>query len=146
MITGCVHYGPAGSSGIGFSDQPLSPGIYSVVFAHPFGRRNQIADLALLRASQVTLEEGYGYFIIDPVWMSPGPARGGVRYVIAVFEERPPLDPATVYDAAAMQAELVAEYAPVGALAVSRSPTPRWSHWADGAAVALPQDGPPGTH
>ena len=49
--------------------------------------------------------------------------------MIKVFDERPPLDPAVVYDATAMQAELVAKYASIGARAVQRSAKPRWVDW-----------------
>ena len=61
------------------------------------------AEMALLRAAQLSLDNGYRYFAVDPVWSS------AQRLVIRVFAENP-APRLKSYDAAAEQERLLAIY------------------------------------
>jgi hypothetical protein len=118
LLLGCASYGPLSeASGGGYTDRLLSPGIHEVVFRGTLSRE-QIDDLALLRAAQLTLEQGYGYFDMDPIWLATSETR--TRYVIELSDGQPSAD----YDAAEVQAMLLEKYPSLGIPVVAREPEP----------------------
>lgn len=127
LLSGCStwSYRPYTSWSGGYEERSLSPQIYEVRFQRrvvamweffltlgmsvvPFaiddvsGRWDrQGHDMTLLRSAQLSLEQGYAYFAIDPVWSTTH------RLVIRMFVERPD---ATVHDALAEQSTLRQRY------------------------------------
>ena len=122
LLLGCASYGPLSETGSGgYTDRLLSPGIHEVAF-DAARSREELDDLALLRAAQLTLERGRAYFVMDPIWLSTSDTR--TRYVIALFAEAPNVDPSRLYDAEEVQARLLQKYRALGIPALSRAPQP----------------------
>lgn len=68
FLVGCAQpykrYGAPGLGG-GYADVKIQEGIYEIKFANVQNRDLQRArDFCLLRASEVTLEEGYSFFML----------------------------------------------------------------------------------
>lgn len=65
LITGCAtSYHPCGYTG-GYSDMKLQDDIFKVSFrGNGYTGRGKASDLALLRCSELALENGYKYFVI----------------------------------------------------------------------------------
>lgn len=58
-------YEPAGASGYGFADQRIERDRYRVSFrGNSLTTRNEVENALLLRAAEVTLENGYDHFIV----------------------------------------------------------------------------------
>jgi hypothetical protein len=59
-----VPYGPAtGRAGVGYFEQAIEADRYRVGYHGPSGMsRNEVEDLAMLRAAELTLERGYDWF------------------------------------------------------------------------------------
>lgn len=78
-LAGCATptvYGPAATpTAVGYSDYRIEPGRYRITFQGGAGApAAQISDYALLRASEITLRDGYDWFrITDRMgWRDPG--------------------------------------------------------------------------
>ncbi len=122
LLLGCASYGPLSEAGVGgYTDRLLSPGIHEVVFLGSVSQE-QVDDLALLRAAQLAPEQGYGYFVMDPIWLST--SEGRTRYVIEVFAEAPSVDPSRRYDAVDVETRVLEKYRSLGIPAVARAPKP----------------------
>ena len=65
FITSCATaYQPTGFSG-GFTDTQLSENVWKVsVNGNGYTSKSTISDYALLRASELTLQKGYKYFVV----------------------------------------------------------------------------------
>ncbi len=65
LMTGCIlPYAPYGPFG-GYTDTELAPDLYRVVFhGNNHTSRERTEDMTLLRASELTLNEGFSYFAI----------------------------------------------------------------------------------
>ncbi|GAB1535804.1 hypothetical protein ADMFC3_14350 [Geovibrio sp. ADMFC3] len=65
LILGCsTKYQPHGLSG-GYSDTRLASNIFNVSFAgNGYTSRERSSDFALLRAAELTMENGFAYFLI----------------------------------------------------------------------------------
>mgnify|MGYP006080538307 CR=1 FL=1 len=64
LLTSCTPYQSAGFTG-GFTEAQLSETVWKVkVNGNGLTAKSTIDDYALLRASELTLEEGYRYFIV----------------------------------------------------------------------------------
>jgi hypothetical protein len=65
LLAGCVSpYAPYGPFG-GYSDTELAPDFYRIVFhGNNHTTRERTEDMTLLRASELTLKEGFAYFAI----------------------------------------------------------------------------------
>jgi hypothetical protein len=61
--TAPTHYGPAGPSGIGYSELRIEPDRYRVTFqGGPGAPPEQVQDYALLRAADLALANGFDWF------------------------------------------------------------------------------------
>ena len=98
----------------GYLEDEISPGIYRVHFQFnpaPFFSYvgPTFEQLVLLRAADLTLERGYGYFIVDKTAL-PGTSRGGQSLVVKLFAEPPHVDGLKVYDALQIASKLRARH------------------------------------
>lgn len=110
LFSCATPYAPVGNMG-GYSHMEVSPGSYRVRFqANTYTPESRAQDFALLRASELCLEGGYGYFIANTEASTGAVAEtsifntgGGFRYnslVVRCFEEKPDdQSGAIVYDA-----------------------------------------------
>lgn len=63
ILQSCTPYGPAGYMG-GYTDRILGGGYYTVNFAgNGYTSPQRVADLALLRACELALRDGYAKFV-----------------------------------------------------------------------------------
>lgn len=104
LVTGCLApYQPAVGNADGYLDDEVSPRVYQVRFQFnpttlfPY-RGPSFQELVLLRAADLTLEQGYRYFIVDKALL-PGDSWGGYSLTIKVFAESPSSSSVKVYDA-----------------------------------------------
>jgi hypothetical protein len=79
----------------------------------------ELRNLVRLRAAQLTLEAGFGYFMVHPRW----PDKPG-RIIIKAFSEPPEVDPSEYYDAIALQDEMRREFDSLAIPATARAPAP----------------------
>ena len=71
-------YGPVSGQGIGYSEQPLEQGRWRVTFqGGPGAGQDRVADLALLRAADLTLAQGYDWFRVTNRYSHPGGGGAG---------------------------------------------------------------------
>jgi hypothetical protein len=111
VFTGCLpYYGPIDDSGQGYRDIELSPRIYRVDFHYngqPLFRYRgpRFEELVLLRAADLTRENGYRYFIVDTTAL-PGASFGKRSLIVKVFHEPPSAEGVKVYDANEISSEL----------------------------------------
>jgi hypothetical protein len=87
-LTACASlapYGPSrGPSGQGFSEQRIEGDRYRVTY-RGVGAPGPVADRALLRAAQLTTEQGYDWFEITQRYIDGRPdSAGGVRPNVSV--------------------------------------------------------------
>ncbi len=78
-------YGPQqGAGGQGFSEQRIESNRYRVTY-NGVGEPGRVADYALLRAADLTTQEGYDWFEVTQSWTDgrPGGA-GGVRPSLSI--------------------------------------------------------------
>jgi hypothetical protein len=78
-------YGPQqGPGGQGFSEQRIESDRYRVTY-NGVGAPGPVADLALLRAAELTLEQGYDWFEVTQRYIDGRPdSAGGVRPSVSV--------------------------------------------------------------
>ena len=104
FVVGCLApYQRAVGYETGYLDDELSPRVHQVRYQFETGRifpyrGPSFQELVLLRAADLTLERGYGYFIIDTVLL-PGDSWGGRSLTIKIFAESPSGSSVKVYDA-----------------------------------------------
>ncbi|MET0293388.1 MAG: hypothetical protein ABW042_00100 [Phenylobacterium sp.] len=61
-----VYQPAAGPSAVGYSELRIEPGRYRIIFRGGRGApAEQVADYALLRAADLTLAEGYDWFLVS---------------------------------------------------------------------------------
>ncbi len=87
-LTACASlapYGPSmGPSGQGFSDQRIESDRYRVTY-RGVGAPGPVADRALLRAAQLTSEQGYDWFEVTQRYIDGRPdSAGGMRPSLSV--------------------------------------------------------------
>jgi hypothetical protein len=87
-LTACASlapYGPQrGPGGQGFSEQRIESDRYRVTY-NGVGAPGPVADLALLRAAELTLEQGYDWFEVTQRYIDGRPdSAGGVRPSVSV--------------------------------------------------------------
>ena len=88
VLGGCsslAPYGPQmGQGGQGYSEAPIESNRYRVTY-NGVGDPGPVADYALLRAAELTLERGYDWFEVTQSWTDgrPGGA-GGVRPSVSI--------------------------------------------------------------
>lgn len=78
-------YGPqAGPSGQGFSEQRIESNRFRVTY-RGVGDPGPVADYALLRAAELTTQQGYDWFEITQRWIDGRPdSGGGVRPSVSI--------------------------------------------------------------
>jgi hypothetical protein len=78
-------YGPQrGPGGQGFSEQRIESDRFRVTYTG-VGARGPVADLALLRAAELTLEQGYDWFEVTQRYIDGHPdSAGGVQPSVSV--------------------------------------------------------------
>lgn len=78
-------YGPQrGPNGQGFSEQRIESDRYRVSY-NGVGAPGPVADMALLRAADLTLEQGYDWFEVTQRWIDGRPdSAGGMRPSVGV--------------------------------------------------------------
>lgn len=87
-LGGCATpttYGPAGPrQAVGFSDYRIETGRYRVTFqGGPGAPPELVADMALRRAAEITLADGYDWFrVVDRITDRSGARRGGTSVSI----------------------------------------------------------------
>ncbi len=87
-LTACASlapYGPQrGPGGQGYSEQRIESNRYRVTY-NGVGAAGRVADYALLRAADLTTQEGYDWFEVTQSWIDgrPGGA-GGVRPSVSI--------------------------------------------------------------
>ena len=98
FLAGCTSYGPYSGGWFpsfksGYSDEVLSPRIYRVVFrGNQWSAAREVEDFALLRSADLTLEEGYRYFVIlkgEDLTIPNDGVPFAYAQTIAVFWEKP---------------------------------------------------------
>ena len=63
-LTSATGYEPAGADG-GYSELQLGPDLFRIAFqGNPYTSQEQVADMALLRAADLTLAHGASYFVV----------------------------------------------------------------------------------
>ncbi|CAN5352539.1 hypothetical protein BH09PSE1_BH09PSE1_27900 [soil metagenome] len=87
-LTACASlapYGPSrGPSGQGFSEQRIESDRYRITY-RGVGAPGPVADRALLRAAQLTTEQGYDWFEVTQRYIDGRPdSAGGVRPSVGV--------------------------------------------------------------
>ena len=104
LVAGCLApYQPAVPGAYGYWDEEVSPRVHQVRYLFktkgifPY-RGPSFEELVLLRAADLTLEQGYRYFIIDKALL-PGHSWGARSLTIKVFADAPPGSDVKVYDA-----------------------------------------------
>lgn len=64
LLSGCAYYGPSGLFG-GYTETALNEDTYKVSYrGNGYCTRDQAADYLLRRAAELTLNNGYKYFVI----------------------------------------------------------------------------------
>ena len=104
LSVGCIaKYQPAVGEKDGYLEYEISPDIYNVHYQHNpqpliryFGP--SFDELVLLRAADLALAQGYGWFIVDETAL-PGISRGGRTLVVKFLAEPLDVDGVEVYDA-----------------------------------------------
>ncbi len=87
-LSGCASLAPYGAQqgpgGQGFSEQRIETNRYRVTY-NGVGAPGPVADFALLRAADLTTQEGYDWFEVVQAWTDgrPGGA-GGVRPSVSI--------------------------------------------------------------
>lgn len=78
-------YGPQmGQGGQGYIETPIEANRYRVTY-NGVGDPARVADYALLRAAELTLERGYDWFEVTQRWTDGRPdPRGGVRPSVSI--------------------------------------------------------------
>lgn len=78
-------YGPQmGQGGQGYSEAPIESNRYRVTY-NGVGDPGPVADYALLRAAELTLDRGYDWFEVTQRWTDGRPdPRGGVRPSVSI--------------------------------------------------------------
>lgn len=88
VLGGCASlapYGPQmGQGGQGYSEAPIESNRYRVTY-NGVGDPGPVADYALLRAAELTLDRGYDWFEVTQRWTDGRPdPRGGVRPSVSI--------------------------------------------------------------
>ena len=64
LVAGCTAYQKQGLTG-GFSETQLGENVFQVTFkGNAYTSRERVSDFNLLRSAEITLENGYRYFVI----------------------------------------------------------------------------------
>ena len=64
LVEGCTAYQKQGFTG-GFSETQLGENVFQVTFkGNAYTSRERVSDFNLLRSAEITLENGYRYFVI----------------------------------------------------------------------------------
>jgi hypothetical protein len=121
MFACATAYQPHGFTG-GYSETQVGENVFRIAFeGNQYTTAVRAADLALLRSADVTLERGYGYFVIasdSSLAITSGRSVKGSGVVtsepstintILCFKERP-AGTAVVYEAKTVRAALRAKY------------------------------------
>ena len=79
-------YGPAaGPQAVGYSESPIEQGRWRVTFrGGPGADEHRVGDLALLRAADLTLREGYDWFRVTDRYISAAGEGSGPRVSLGV--------------------------------------------------------------
>lgn len=97
LISGCATtYQKQGLSG-GYSEVQLEANVFKVTSrGNGFSGKQRMVDFALLRSAEITLKNGYKYFIVNKSESSPsinkygdGVVRPVIIYIITLFKEKP---------------------------------------------------------
>ena len=87
LVAACASlapYGPqTGPSGQGYSQQRIENDRWRVTY-RGVGDPGPVADFALLRAAELTLENGYDWFEVTQRWIDGRASQGGVRPSVSV--------------------------------------------------------------
>ena len=88
MLSACASlapYGPQQSArGQGFSEQQIEANRFRVVY-NGVGAPGPVADRALFRAAQLTVDQGYDWFEVTQRWIDGRPdSAGGVRPSVSI--------------------------------------------------------------
>lgn len=88
MLSACASlapYGPQQSArGQGFSEQQIETNRFRVVY-NGVGAPGPVADRALFRAAQLTVDQGYDWFEVTQRWIDGRPdSAGGVRPSVSI--------------------------------------------------------------
>ena len=88
MLSACASlapYGPQHSArGQGFSEQQIETNRFRVVY-NGVGAPGPVADRALFRAAQLTVDQGYDWFEVTQRWIDGRPdSAGGVRPSVSI--------------------------------------------------------------
>jgi len=121
---GCATgYKPKGFSG-GYADAYLQDNMFRVSFeGNGYTSPQRVADLALMRAADVALQNGYRYFIIIdnqadtknvmvaiPSGQATGVSKPIMTYTIACHADRPTSGQGVIYDAKQVMVNVGASY------------------------------------
>ncbi|MGO4409176.1 MULTISPECIES: CC0125/CC1285 family lipoprotein [unclassified Brevundimonas] len=88
MLTACASLAPYGpqqaARGQGFSEQRIEANRFRVTY-NGVGAPGPVADRALFRAAQLTVDQGYDWFEVTQRWIDGRPdSAGGVRPSISI--------------------------------------------------------------
>lgn len=87
LVAACASlapYGPQmGASGQGYSEQRIEGDRWRVTY-RGVGDPAPVADFALLRAAELTLENGYDWFEVTQHWIDGRGGQGGIRPSVSI--------------------------------------------------------------
>ena len=86
-LSACASLAPYGAqqgpNGQGFSEQRIESNRYRVSY-NGVGAAGRVADWALLRAADLTTEQGYDWFEVTQSWTDGRPGGAGVRPSVSI--------------------------------------------------------------
>jgi len=139
LLAGCAlispiptPYGPYGNTG-GYGETKIQDNVFKVAFSgNAYTSSGQVENFALLRSAEVTIENGYRYFVIvdrgtetqtdTKVWSSPDFVFGGKEthsrtdhkprawLTIQCFKEKPENSSTIIYDAGQVRDNIKTQY------------------------------------
>jgi len=113
LISGCATgYHKNGLTG-GYKELAYDDNVFGVAFGgNSYTSSQRVEDLALLRCANLTLKNGFKYFIVSDKlegkqWFN---TKSTVNILIQCFHEKPAEEGITVYDAAQLRKLLLDKY------------------------------------
>ena len=92
-LTACASLAPYGAqmgpNGQGYSEQRIESNRYRVTY-NGVGAAGRVADWALVRAADLTTEQGYDWFEVTQSWTDGRPGGAGGRSRAAAPAKAPP--------------------------------------------------------
>lgn len=111
LIAGCaVNYSKHGFTG-GYDETQLQEDIFKVTFrGNKYTSNQRIENFGLLRCAEVTLENGYNYFIIIKEETKYKKSTPTINFEIQCFREKPKNIFDTIYDAGQVKTNIKNKY------------------------------------